>query len=96
MRTVYVVSYDICDDHRLREVYKVMRGAGDHIQYSVFRCELSTRELAELIANLDGLLDHHDDQVLIIDIGPADGRAGTCVQALGRPYTPLLRRATII
>ena len=96
MRSVYLVCYDICDDRRLRKVYKTMRGAGDHIQYSVFRCELSRKERVELIARLERLIDHAEDQVLIVDLGPAEGRAGGCVEAVGKPYAPLLRRAIIV
>jgi CRISPR-associated protein Cas2 len=96
MRAVYLVTYDICDNRRLRDVYKTMRGAGDHIQYSVFRCELSPRELVELTGRLETLLDHREDQVLIVDLGPPGGRIAKSIRALGRAYTPLLRRATII
>jgi CRISPR-associated protein Cas2 len=92
----YLVSYDICDDRRLRRVFKTMRGFGDHIQYSVFRCDLSERERAEMVAALDPLLDHSLDQVLIVDLGPSDGRANDCIVALGRPYTCPERHAVII
>jgi len=49
MRRLYIIMYDIADDKRLRLVFKIMRGYGDHLQYSVFRCELSKREKFELI-----------------------------------------------
>jgi len=75
MRNVFLVCYDVCNDRRLKRVYKAMRGYGDHLQFSVFRCELSARERAEMIAELSPLIAHDEDQVLIIDIGPADGRA---------------------
>ncbi len=45
MRRAYLVTYDICEAKRLREVFKTMRGHGDHLQYSVFRCELNRSEL---------------------------------------------------
>ena len=32
MRSTYLVCYDICDDKRLRRVFKVMRDFGDHLQ----------------------------------------------------------------
>ena len=41
MRTSYLVCYDICDDKRLRKVFQTMRGYGDHLQYSVFECQLT-------------------------------------------------------
>jgi CRISPR-associated protein Cas2 len=96
MRGVYLVCYDICDNRRLRRVYKTMRGFGDHLQLSVFRCELSARERAELISALAELIDHDVDQVLIVDLGPADGRASECFFALGKPYTAPVRVAVIV
>ena len=96
MRSVYLVTYDISDDRRLRKVYKAMRGVGDHVQYSVFQCELSPRQVIELIADLETIIHHGEDQVLIVDLGPADGRAASCIQSVGRPFSPLRRRALIL
>lgn len=96
MRNVYLVCYDVCDDKRLRKVYKTMRGFGDHLQLSVFRCELSPRERVEMLAALNPLIDHDQDQVLIVDIGPAQGRAGLVFEAIGKPYTAPERVAIIV
>ena len=41
MRTSYLICYDISDDKRLRKVFQTMRGYGDHLQYSVFECQLT-------------------------------------------------------
>lgn len=96
MRNIYVVCYDISSDYRLRRVYRTMRGFGDHIQLSVFRCELSARERVELIAALTPIINDDEDQVLIIDVGPVDGRAAVVFEALGRPYFPPLRHAVVV
>jgi CRISPR-associated protein Cas2 len=96
MRNVYVVCYDISNDCRLRRVYKVMRGFGEHIQLSVFRCELSARERIEMLAALTLVINHDEDQVLIVDIGPADGRGATVFQALGRAYLSPQRHAIVV
>jgi CRISPR-associated protein Cas2 len=96
VRAVYLVCYDICDGRRLRQVYKTMRGFGDHLQLSVFRCELSARERVELIGELSSLINHDEDQILIVDLGPADGRASECFFALGKPYTAPVRVAVIV
>jgi CRISPR-associated protein Cas2 len=96
MRSVFLVCYDVCDDKRLRKVYKTMRGYGDHLQYSVFRCELSPRERAEMIAELCPLIAHDEDQVLIVDVGPADGRAALVFEAIGKPYVAPDRHAIIV
>ena len=96
MRNVFLVCYDVCNDKRLKRVYKAMRGYGDHLQLSVFRCELSDRERAEMIAELSPLIAHDQDQVLIIDIGPADGRAGLVFESLGKPYVAPERHAIVV
>jgi CRISPR-associated protein Cas2 len=96
MQSRYLVSYDICDDARRTAVYKAMRGFGDHLQYSVFRCDLSAQEVVELRATLHPLLDHGEDQVLVVDLGPVDGRGATCVESIGRPYSTPERRVVVI
>ena len=92
----YIVSYDITEPRRLKQVYKTLRGFGDHLQYSVFRCDLSRRELAELVAAVDALIHHDNDQVLIVDLGPASGRAARCVRALGKRYSNPERHAIVV
>lgn len=86
MRQAYVISYDISDPKRLRKVYETMRGYGVHIQLSVFRCELTPSQLVELRAALSEEIHHTEDQVLFMDLGPADGRAAGCIRSLGRAY----------
>lgn len=45
MRNTYLVCYDICDDKRLRQVFKTMRDFGDHLQYSIFECQFTPTDL---------------------------------------------------
>ena len=96
MRNRYIVTYDITQDPRRTAVYRTLRGFGDHLQYSVFRCDLTDRRRVELIASLHDLIDHTTDQVLIIDLGPIDGRASICVSSLGRPYRNPERSVLIV
>ena len=96
MQNRYFVTYDISDDHRRAAVYKTLRGFGDHLQYSVFRCDLGERRRVELTAELHELIDHATDQILIIDLGPVDGRASACVSSIGRAYVNPERSAVIL
>jgi CRISPR-associated protein Cas2 len=96
MRNAYIVSYDIADPKRLQKVHKTMRGYGQHIQFSVFRCELSPVDKVRMIATLTDLIHHRDDQVLIIDLGPTDGRAKTCIESLGKQFKPREHIATVV
>jgi len=87
MRKSFLVCYDICDDKRLRKVFKVMRGYGDHLQYSVFECQLNATDLVRLRAELGAIIRHNHDQVLFVDLGPAEGRGDRVITALGKAYT---------
>lgn len=87
MRSSYLVCYDICDDKRLRKVFKVMRGWGDHLQFSVFECQLKNEDLIRLRAELAEIVHHKEDQVLFVNLGPSEGRGERVITALGKPYT---------
>ena len=89
MRNSYIVSYDISDDKRLRQVFKTMRNFGDHLQFSVFECQLTPVDLVRLRAELAKIIHHGEDQVLFIDLGPAEGRGDRVITALGKPYSSL-------
>lgn len=96
MRQAYIVTYDVCDPKRLRKVFKLMVGYGEHLQLSVFRCELNHREVVELRGRLAEIIHHGEDQVLFVDIGPVEGRGSGSINALGIPYEPPERRAVVI
>ena len=87
MRQSFLVCYDICNDKRLAKVYKTMRGFGDHLQYSIFECQFTQTDLARCRHLLSDIIDHHEDQVLFVDLGPVEGRGDRVIAALGKPYT---------
>ena len=64
MRTSYLICYDICDDKRLRKVFQTMRGYGDHLQFSVFECQLTATDLAKCRAELAGIINHAVDKAV--------------------------------
>jgi CRISPR-associated endonuclease Cas2 len=41
MRNTYLVCYDITDDKRRDRVFKVCKNHGEHLQFSVFECDLN-------------------------------------------------------
>lgn len=96
MKNRYIVTYDISDDDRRNQVFRTLRGHGDHVQYSVFRCDLSDRQRISMIAELHPLIDHGEDQILVIDLGPVDGRAATCISAIGRRHLAPERSVVIL
>lgn len=86
MRQRYIVTYDIADPSRLRKVFKLMKAYGEHLQFSVFRCDLTKMTLATMKAKLNELIHAQEDQVLIIDIGPTEGRGEEVFESLGKAY----------
>lgn len=89
MRNTYLVCYDICDDKRLRRVYKTMRDFGDHLQYSIFECQFTPTDLAKCRHTLSEIINHREDQVLFVDLGPVAGRGDRVIASLGQSYSSI-------
>ena len=86
MRTTYLVCYDIANAKRLRQVFKVCKNFGEHLQFSVFECDLNLSEKAVLESELSALIHHTEDQVVFVSLGPTEGRGNRVITALGLPY----------
>jgi len=54
-----------------------------------FRVRLNPSEKIELETTLSELINHDEDQVLFVSLGPAEGRGDRVITALGLPYTKL-------
>ena len=89
MRTTYLVCYDIAEDKRRDRVFKVCKNHGEHLQFSVFECDLNGTELTGLQRELVAVISQAEDQVLFVSLGPSEGRGERVITALGRPYTKL-------
>lgn len=96
MPTRYIVTYDISSDERRTAVFKLLRGYGEHLQFSVFQCDMSDHSRATLVSRLHSLVDLDEDQILLINLGPTDGRAATSIDSIGRRYAPPTRTVTVI
>ncbi|MCA9070823.1 MAG: CRISPR-associated endonuclease Cas2 [Planctomycetaceae bacterium] len=96
MRNAYLIAYDVCDKKRLRKAYRLMCGAGDPLQYSVFRCELSPMEKQSLQESLWEILNFAEDRVLVVNLGPLDGRRDNRIECWGEPLTKELSRGAVV
>jgi CRISPR-associated protein Cas2 len=65
-----LICYDVRDPKRYRSLYKVMKGVGRRIQYSVFRSRLDDREIEQLRWKLAKILDPVD-RLLVVDLCPS-------------------------
>ena len=95
-RNCYVVSYDIMDPKRLQRVHRTMKGFGEPIHYSVFRCDLTPKGRVEMIAALTDLIKQDQDRIMIVNLGPADGGAMERIEFLGLRAEDIPRKAVIV
>jgi len=84
------------DPKRLQKVHKMMKGFGDGIHYSVFRCDLTPKGRVEMIAALTGLIKHGEDRVMIINLGPVEGMAEDRIEFLGVHSAEVRQNAIIV
>jgi len=92
---LYIVTYDIADPKRWRQVFKLMHGFGEWLQLSVFQCRLSRQRNQQLIAKLDDLIHHDEDHVMIVDLGVVES-AKPRVVSLGKKFVPLARTPIVV
>ena len=79
----YIVSYDIMEPKRLHHVHRTLKGFGEPLHYSVFRCNLTDKGLVELMAILTEIIKHDEDRVMIVDLGPIAGRVEERIVFMG-------------
>jgi CRISPR-associated protein Cas2 len=85
MRNIFLVAYDMTDDAKRTKVFTKLKGYGEALQYSLFRCALTPSERLRMRSELWELIDHATDRILLIDLGPDDGRGRSSVEAWGKP-----------
>ncbi len=68
----WVVSYDIPNDKRRRNVSKVLEGYGRRVQYSVFECELDETKCEKLERLLKREIDKEEDDIRFYPLNRAD------------------------
>jgi len=95
MRKRYLIAYDVSDDKRRNAIFKALMGNGDHVQFSVFLCQLSAVELERLKGTLSESVHVRQDQVVILDLGPAETELASRLECIGKAYTPPARVTVI-
>lgn len=83
-----LVSYDVSNDKRRTRIFDTLKDYGDHTQFSVFLCDLDEAELAALRGLLEPMVNHKQDQILVVDLGPAEHDLQSSIDAIGKPFDP--------
>lgn len=92
----YLVTYDISCPKRWRKIYDAMHVFGEHVQLSVFRCDLTGPRLVRMKTALDELIDHGEDQVIVARLGRSTAQTLDGIEVLGRPHEFLPPGPTVI
>ena len=92
---LYIVAYDISEPRRWRRIFKLMKGYGEWVQLSVFQCRLTAKQHAELVALLDGIIQHDEDHIVLMDLGVADNVIPRVV-SLGKAEFQVIEHEVII
>lgn len=80
----YLVTYDIADAKRWRKAFNTMHSFGEHVQLSVFRCDLTPERLVLLRTALTEVIHPQQDQVLIVKLGPSSPQVIKGIEVLGK------------
>ena len=92
---LYIVTYDIAAPQRWRKVFRIMEGYGEWVQLSVFQCRLGRQRQVELKRALEEVINHAEDHVIIIDVGPAAANRPR-IESLGKPFSVIDRSPIIV
>lgn len=63
-RQWHLVCYDIRDPKRWRLVFKLLKGYGTSLQYSIFKCHLNQRQLERMRWELEKVLGAEDSLMI--------------------------------
>ena len=96
VRYTYLVTYDISEPKRLRKVFLKLRGYGNPIQYSVFICDLSEKEKALMIVDLDEIINYAEDRLMIIKVGLSNEKTERKIEVFGKKVEIEERGAVIV
>ena len=95
MRRCFLVTYDIRDQKRWRQVFKTMKGYGEHWQFSVFFCVLKDIDRVRMQRDLEDAMNQKEDEIMILDLGPDEEAARDAATILG-PAMPKADKGIVV
>jgi len=64
----FVISYDIKNDKKRTKVCNALKDFGNHVQYSVFECELKEKDYSKMLSKILPLIDKNNDSLRIYSL----------------------------
>lgn len=86
---MFVIAYDISDDHRRTRLFKRLKRYGTAVQESVFECHLTPAEFVVMRNDIERLIDPAADQVRYYHLCEHCARRIQATQASVRTSDPV-------
>ncbi len=68
MKNKFIVSYDIQNNKKRREIVKILEDYGSRWQFSVFHCYFSITEKVKVLKKIESFINKKTDSVLILPL----------------------------
>lgn len=65
MKRLWLISYDVADNHRRSRVARYLLGRGDRVLESLFECHLRADQIPTVRADLLALIDPGEDRLAL-------------------------------
>lgn len=62
----YHIAYDIVSDKRRKKISDILSEYGIRIQFSIFRADLSKKQLKEILSKCNNIINTKTDSILFI------------------------------
>jgi CRISPR-associated protein Cas2 len=80
-----VITYDVGEDRRRNRIFKTLKNHGQHVQYSVFECELRREDFRNLQTRLSRLIKPGEDNIRFYFL---DRDAVARIEEIGKSHKP--------
>lgn len=67
-KKLYVVAYDLQDDRSRNKVAKLLERYGVRVNFSVFECLFTEKQLQSLLERMEKLMDKRTDRIIFYPI----------------------------
>ncbi len=86
MRYSYLISYDVSDAKRLRQMHKLMMGYAKPMHYSVFIGHLLASERRALEEKIKSIISLNEDRVFFARLSRSQQLSKNAIVFFGRPF----------
>ena len=93
LKMIYLIAYDIVEDHIRNKVSKYLAGWGRRVQKSLFECDLEREELDRIVSYIQEMIDPSEDCCSVYKI------CAECISyktVYGKEFEPVLGETIVV